>query len=234
VISTAPPRGSRAARICAVVVTAASLGAAGPVAGSSGDPTAAASKKKCKKALWKCAPKRYHLSATDTIGPGSQSAGFVENWTAEVDLVRARRNIGHVDYGQAGGTLTVSGSFPTECEMGPGTIRVEPQTIAVPPYDPGSVDFGDFAVFFELRYNGQGSNNYGGPLAVDGTGHSSLYATALDPCPERPPTFPFNVVGPTRGGLEGPGKPGKVLRGSGVSKTIFEHHSFSWTLTPKK
>ena len=156
------------------------------------------------------------------------------NFKAEVDLLRARRNIGHVDYGQAGGTLTVSASIPTECEMGPGTIRVEPQTIAVPPYDPGGVDFGDFAVFFELRYHGQGSNNYGGPLAVDGTGHSSLYATALDPCPERSPNFPFNVVGPTGGGIEGPGKPGKVLRGSGVSNTIFEHHSFSWKLTPGK
>ena len=38
-----------------------------------GSSAVASKKKKCKKALWKCAPKRYHLSATDTVGPGHRA-----------------------------------------------------------------------------------------------------------------------------------------------------------------
>ncbi|HEY6653376.1 MAG TPA: hypothetical protein VI028_04570, partial [Solirubrobacterales bacterium] len=60
-----------------ILALTAALVAVAPAVGSSGGPTAvAAKKKKYKRALWKCAPKRYHLSVTDTVGPGSQSAGF--------------------------------------------------------------------------------------------------------------------------------------------------------------
>jgi hypothetical protein len=212
-----------------VIALAAGLLAVGPVAGSSGSPTAVASKKKCKKALWKCAPKRYHLSATDTVGPGSQSAGFAENWKAEVDLVRYRRNIGHVDYSQAGGTLTISSTRTTECIGGPGTIRVEPQTLPVPAED---LNNSDFAAFFTLF--GSDKNTYGGPLGVLGSGDSNIMGTAIEQCPEGTRSFQFTFHGPTHAGMEGRGKVGKVLTGSGVSNTIFEHHTFSWRLAPGK
>ena len=51
--------------------------------------------------------------------------------------------------------------------------------------------------------------------------------------PSDPPHFPSTSSARRGAVLEGPGKPGKILRGSGVSNTIFEHHSFSWTLTPE-
>jgi hypothetical protein len=205
----------------------------GAVAASDGGPTAVASKK-CKKALWKCAPKRYDLSASDTVGPGPQSSGFPENWTAEVDLVRVARTIGRVDYGTAGGTVTVSGSRPTVCEDGsPATIRIPPQTIAVPP-GPGYPSLGDFGVQFTLRATaGFAKNTYGGPLGAQGSGNSSILATAHDPCPGGPGTFQTQLSTP-RSGIEGRGKVGKVLRGSGVFNALFEQHSFRWTLTPKK
>ena len=198
---------------------------------SDGQIAVAAKKKKCKKALWKCAPKRYHLSATDNVGPGPQSSGLEENWSADVDLVRVARSIGKVDYGSAGGAVRVSGSFATVCGDGsPATVRIEPQTIAVP-RGPGYPFLGDFGVEFSLI--GSDKNTYGGPLGTEGSGNSSLYATALDPCPDGPGAYPVQLSTP-RSGMEGPGKVGKVLRRSGVFNTIFQHHSFSWKLTPKK
>src|SRR4051812_5331767 len=123
---------------------------AGPPAIASGDAPAVAAKKKCRKALWKCAPKRYHLSATDSVGPGPQSSGLEEHWSAEVDLVRIARSIGRVDYGSAGGPVRVSGSFATVCTDGsPATVRIEPQAIPVPP-GPGYPFLGDFGVEFSL------------------------------------------------------------------------------------
>lgn len=128
VITANPANGLRRVAICALIALALGLAATSPVSGSSGAPTAVAAKKKCKGPLWKCAPKRYHLSATDIVGPGPQSAGFQENWSAEVDLVRIARSIGKVDYGTAGGTVKVSGSRATVCADGsPATIRIEPQ-----------------------------------------------------------------------------------------------------------
>jgi hypothetical protein len=204
------------------------IGSAGAVAGSSAEPIAFAAKKKCEGPLWKCAPKRYHLSATDTVGPGPQSPGFQENWTAEVDLVRIARSIGKVDYGAVGGTVKVSGSFATECADGsPGTVRIEPQTIVVPA-GPGYPFLGDFGVEFSLI--GSDKNTYGGPLGTQGSGHSSLFVTAISPCPEVG-TYQTELTTPLAG-MEGRGKPGKVLRGSGVDSRLFQHHSFSWTLTP--
>src|SRR5215470_4013621 len=75
------------------------------IAGSNA--VASKKKKKCKKALWKCAPKRYHLSVTDDIGPGPESPGLDEHWKAEVDLVRVARSIGKVDYGAAGAAVSL-------------------------------------------------------------------------------------------------------------------------------
>lgn len=228
-------RGLPGLLFCAALALAVGLASVGTVAGSTGAPTAVASKKKCKKGdLHKCAPKRYHLSASDTVGPGPQSAGIVENWTAEVDLVRIARNFARVDYGTAGGTVTVSGSRPTVCEDGsPATIRIEPQTIPVPP-GPGYPSLGDFGVEFTLIATaGFKKNTYGGPLGAAGAGGSSIFATAVDPCPGGPGVFQTQLSEP-RSGMEGPGKVGKVLRGSGVFDTIFEHHSFTWKLTPKK
>jgi hypothetical protein len=215
----------------ALIALLGALVAVAPVAGASGAPTAVAAKKKCKKPLWRCAPRRYHLSATDTVGPGPQSSGLAENWSAEVDLVRIARSIGRVDYGSAGGTVRVSGSFATVCpDSSPATVRIEPQTIAVPP-GPGYPFLGDFGVEFSLI--GSLKNTYGGPLGTEGSGNSSLYATAIDPCPDGPGAYPVQLSTP-RAGMEGPGKPGKALRGSAVFNTIFEQHSFSWRLTPKK
>jgi hypothetical protein len=215
--------------LCAVLGLVIGLGAAGPVTGSAGEPTAVASKKKkCKKALHKCAPKRYHLSVTDTVSPGPQGS-ITENWSAEVDLVRVARSIGKVDYGSAGGKVNVSGgSFATECaEGGPATVRIEPQTIAVPA-GPGYPFLGDFGVEFSLI--GSDKNTYGGPLGTQGSGHSNLYVTAMSPCPEVG-TYQTELTAPLAG-MEGPGKVGKVLRGSDVDSRLFVHHSYHWTLTP--
>lgn len=220
----------RRTTIGALVVLMAGVGATGTVSGSAGGPIAVAAKKKCKGPLWRCAPRRYHLSATDTVGPGPQSAGFVENWTAEVDLVRVARSIGKVDYGAAGGTVRVSGSFATECADGsPGTVRLEPQTIAVPA-GPGYPFLGDFGVEFSLI--GSDKNTYGGPLGTQGSGHSALFVTAISPCPEVG-TYQTELTTPLAG-MEGRGKVGRALSGSGTDNRLFQRHSFSWKLTPKR
>jgi hypothetical protein len=205
------------------------IGSAGTVAGSSAEPIAVAAKKKCEGPLWKCAPKRYHLSATDTVGPGPQSPGFQENWSAEVDLVRIARTPGKVDYGSAGGRVRVSGgSLATVCEDGsPATVRIQPQTIAVP-RGPGYPFLGDFGVEFSLI--GRDKNTYGGPLGTQG---SELYTTAIDPCPNGAGAYQVPLFTP-REGVEGRGKPGRVLTGSDTFTTLFEEHSFSWKLTPKR
>jgi hypothetical protein len=228
--------GTRAARFRtalsgALIALLAGLVIVAPVSGASDGSTAvAAKKKKCKKPLWKCAPKRYHLSATDTVGPGPQSSGLEVHWTAKVDLVRIARSIGTVDYGSAGGKVNVSGSFATECADGnPATVRIEPQTIAVPP-GPGYPFLGDFGVEFSLI--GSDKNTYGGPLGTQGSGHSSLYVTAISPCPEVG-AYQTELITPLTG-MEGRGKVGKALSGSGTDNRLFEQHSFSWRLTPGK
>jgi hypothetical protein len=189
-------------------------------------------KKKCKKALWKCAPKRYHLSATDDIGPGPESPGLEEHWRAEVNLVRVARSIGTVDYGAAGGTVSFNGSFPTECADGrQATVRIQPQTITVPP-GPGYPFLGDFGVEFSLI--GSDKNTYGGPLGTQGSGNSTLYATAVNPCPEGPGTYQVMLNTPLSG-MEGRGKVGKALGGTGEYNTLHSgRHSYSWRLTPRK
>jgi hypothetical protein len=221
----------RAALGVTLVALLTGLLAGVPVGSARDEPTALTDKKrKCKKPLWKCAPKRYHLSATDNVGPGPQSSGLEEHWTAEVDLVRIARSIGTVDYGSAGGKVNVSGSFATECADGnPATVRIEPQTIVVPP-GPGYPFLGDFGVEFSLI--GSDKNTYGGPLGTQGSGHSSLYVTAISPCPEVG-AYQTELITPLAG-MEGRGKVGKALSGSGTDSRLFEQHSFNWRLTPKK
>lgn len=218
-----------------LVIAALTLGflvlapATDAIAGS--DAVASKKKKKCKKALWKCAPKHYHLSVRDDIGPGLESPGLEEHWRAEVRLVRVARSIGRVDYGATGGTVSVSGSFPTECESGPATVRIEPQTITVPP-GPGYPFLGAFGVEFSLI--GSDRNTYGGPLGSEGSGHSELYVTAIDPCPEGQGAYQGELNTPLSG-MEGKGKVGKVLAGASEFNTLHSgRHSYSWRLTPGK
>ena len=218
-------------RLVITVLTAGLLALAPAVDAIAGsNAVASKKKKKCKKALWKCAPKRYHLSVTDDIGPGPESPGLDEHWKAEVDLVRVARSIGKVDYGAAGGTVSLRGSFPTECIAGPATVRIEPQTITVPA-GPGYPFLGAFGVEFSLI--GSDKNTYGGPLGAEGSGHSELYATAIDPCPEGVGSFQLELNTPLSG-MEGKGKVGKSLGGSGTYNTLHSgHHTYSWKLTPK-
>jgi hypothetical protein len=216
-------------RVVIAALTVALLVLTPATQAGAGSTAVAAKKKKCKKALWKCAPKRYHLSATDTVGPGPQSSGFVENWTAEVDLVRIARSIGTLVYGSAGGRVNASGSSTTECSDGsPATVRIEPQTIAVPA-GPGYPFLGDFGVEFSLI--GSDRNTYGGPLGTQGSGHSDIYVTAIDPCPNGLGAFQTELTTPLAG-MEGPGKVGRALSGSGTDNRLFERHSFTWKLTP--
>src|SRR5690349_15559996 len=143
-------RGVLGGALLALAVGAAALPPGAGASDSDGPAAFTAKKKKCKKPLWRCAPKRYHLSATDDIGPGPESPGLEEHWRAEVNLVRVARSIGTVDYGSAGGSVSVSGSFATECSDGsPATVRIDPQTIAVPP-GPGYPFLGLFGVEFSL------------------------------------------------------------------------------------
>ena len=217
-----------------IAVIAAGLLVLAPVTGAIAGPGAVASKKKkkkCKGALWKCAPKRYHLSVRDDIGPGLESPGLEVHWKAEVNLVRVARSIGIVDYGTSGGTVSVSGSYPTECIGGPATVRIEPQTIVVPP-GPGYPFLGAFGVEFVLI--GPDRNTYGGPLGAEGSGHSELYATAIDPCPEGVGTFQTELITPLSG-MEGKAKVGKAISESAEYNTLHSgRHSYSWKLTPKK
>jgi hypothetical protein len=229
-LAAARSRGVVGGLLAAVLVGAAALA---PAAGAGDGPAAlTAKKKKCKRPLWRCAPKRYHLSAADNIGPGPESPGLEEHWRAEVNLVRVARSIGTVDYGSAGGSVSVSGSFATECEDGsPATVRIDPQMIVVPP-GPGYPFLGDFGVEFSLL--GSDKNTYGGPLGTQGSGNSALYATAVDPCPEGPGAYQTTLNTPLPG-MEGRGKVGKVLKGTGEYDTLHAgSHSYSWTLRPRK
>jgi hypothetical protein len=221
-------RARKIAIIGAALVTAGLVG---------GGPAAAVAKKSCKgEDLYKCAPKRYHLSVTDAVRSGPASGGnLVENWKAEVDLVRIARNSARVDYGSKDGTVDVSGSWTTTCPDGSSaTVRVEPQKIAVP-RGPGYPFLGDFGVEFTLRAtSGFKKNTYGGPLGTQGSGHSNLFVTAIDPCPNGRGAFQTELICPLPG-MEGRGKVGKTVRGSEVfDYDGFEIHEYSWKLKPKK
>jgi hypothetical protein len=87
---------------------ALTLALVAPVASSSGEPVAVAAKKKCKKALWKCAPKHLHLEASGVVDLGE---GGKQIWSAEVEMRKWRASVGQVQYAQDSGGLTVQNSW---------------------------------------------------------------------------------------------------------------------------
>ncbi len=157
---------------CALLVSALSIGAVGTVSGSNGEPTAAASKKKkkCKKALWKCAPENYHLSVSGHYGP--------QVYSAEVDLEKNRSNFARVEYSQKGGSLTVSTTYQGSVhfqiidQCAEGRFVVADQTSPVPRR--GLFGDFDFALFFwakgkQWKYSVMGGNTYGSNITFPGT-----------------------------------------------------------------
>jgi hypothetical protein len=200
-----------------------------PVASSSGEPTAVSAKKKCKKALWKCAPKRYHLSVTGRSGP--------QTYSAEVELEKNRSNFARVDYSQRGGKITLSTTYegvPYEIDMcSNARFVVSEATTQVP--RAGIFGSFDFAVFFYLdlekrkwRYSVLGGGVYS-ELTFPGT------VTCLegDAAGVSAP-FTYYLHGPLGVG-SGPadegfkGRPG-ASRLSG-SDTYGSKHALNWKLT---
>lgn len=189
------PSGSIAAvrgvSISVVIVMVVSLGAAGVVSGSADGPGAVASKSKCKKkSRWKCAPKRYHLSASGTFS----SLTYSEVWSAEVDLGKRRASPGTVDYAQDGGQVTVSGSgtytyTPDACLGTPGassgnaTLSVPQQTLQVPR---GGINDADFGLTFKLKLfpSGIGKNEYALGVGAVQPELSNIKGTATVTCPD--------------------------------------------------
>ncbi len=224
-------------RLVLPVFLAAALAA--PVAASSGAPTAVVAKKKCKKAKWKCAPKMYRLSASGVIKESDGDVGF---WSAEVDMRKYRANIGHVDYSQAGGTVTVSGSgtVPYSDSL-PGCMTdvsysVPEQKLKVPARGLNNTDFG---VFFELPLLKGDKNVVYVNMGYVQSEFSNINGTATLTCPgdSRSASVPFaftgsnEIIGPLEeGGWKG-APFGATLKGSASSAG---NDSVEWTLTPKK
>jgi hypothetical protein len=115
---------------------------------------ATAAKQTCRKAVWKCAPRRYHLEASGILAPHGGAYGQ-EVWSAELDLSRRRASVGEVDYAQTSGTATLSlSSTYDDCWGDPGTLNATEQTVAVPPED---LNRSDFSLFFDLLGKDKGS-----------------------------------------------------------------------------
>ena len=190
--------------------------------------------KKCKKALWKCAPKHYLLSASGVI---SESDGDIANWSAEVDMRKYRANIGHVDYSQAGGSVTVSGSGTASySDSLPGcetdvAWNVPQQKLNVPARGLNDTDFG---LFFELPLLKGDKNLYYLNMGDIQPEFSNIKGTATVRCPGdgRSASVPFDFTGSNE--IVGPwkGKPnGSTLKGSESSPG---NDSVKWTLSAKK
>jgi hypothetical protein len=235
-VTQATLMGPRGALICAVVALAVSVGAVGTVT-AGGGPTAVASKKKCKKARWKCAPKIYHLSASGTFASSRGS----EVWSAEVDLGKRRASVGTVDYAQDGGKVTVSGSgsksFDDDCTSSSGepTYNVPQQTLNVPR---GGINDADFGVSFHLRFKGVGKNEYGLGVGAVQPELSNIKGTATVTCPEgtthTEEFFYVNTI-PLTVAIVRPGKVGSpVLTGSAQDNARSSDESVTWKLTAKK
>jgi hypothetical protein len=163
-----------------IIGLAATLLAVAPVAGSSAAPIAVASKKKCKKERWKCAPKRYHLSAGGTYS----NPDYSEVWSAEVDLGKRRASFGEVDYAQDGGQVTVSGSgtgLSDVCLFAAGdsttTYRVPQQKLQVPR---GGINDADFGLTFKLI--GSDKNTYGLSVGAVQPELSNIKGTVIATC----------------------------------------------------
>jgi hypothetical protein len=213
-----------------LIALAAGLLAVDHVVGSSSGPTAVASKKKCKKARWKCAPKRYHLTASGIYA----NCCFTQNWSAEVDLGKRRASPGEVDYAQNGGTVTVSATgtgLDDHCtsSSGDATFNVPRQTVAVPR---GGSNDADFGVTFMLI--GSDKNTYGLSVGDIQPEFSDVKATVIVTCPEGTShTHEFPYTDPDRDvrALVARGRVGA----SSLTASAHTRNSFvAWTLSTKK
>jgi hypothetical protein len=205
---------------------ALTLALVAPVASSSGEPTAVTAKKKCKKALWKCAPEKYHLSVSGHTGP--------QTYSAEVDLEKNRSNFARVEYSQRGGTLTVSTTyeghvhFETIDQCSNGRFVVSNETTKVPRR--GLFGDFDFALFFwakgkRWKYSVLGGGVYS-ELTFPGTVTCLEGASAGVTAP-----FTYYFHGPLGVGNPRFGKPG--AGGLTGSDTYGANNSLRWRLTPK-
>jgi hypothetical protein len=220
------PRASKGILAGALIALVATVAAEGAVGDAATGPVAVASKKKCKKALWKCAPKRYHLTVSGHY--------YSEVFSGEVDLEKNRSNFARVEYSQKGGKLTMSDSYtgccPIEFDMcGDGRWDVQQQTATVPRN--GLFGHFDFALFFakdlengKWSYSVLGGNPYS-ELNVPGTVTCTSGASAGATAP-----FTYYFKGPLGVGNERRGKPGANLSGS---DTYGSNNSLKWSLTRK-
>lgn len=228
----ASARRSVVPRFFVLLAVAIGLGAAGGATGSSGDTTAVASKQKCKKARWKCAPLRYHLSAGGVV---VDLPDFKQTWSAEVDFRKYRASSGEVDYAQEGGTVTVSASASKEyADTLPGCptdVRyvVPEQKVKVPRR---GLNGSDFLLIFDL--SGEDKNEYflitGVTIAPE---LSNIKASGTVSCPGdgRSAPFSYDYIGSNVVQTVGKGRPGSSpLRGS----ASFGGDSVNWRLTAKK
>lgn len=231
---TATPAGRlNTALVCTLVALVTGLGAAGSATASGDGPTAFVSKGKCKKKpRWRCAAKRYHLSAQGFYKYHSGSQSF----SAEIDLRKRRASLGEVDYTQEGGTVTVSATGTNEFSdllLGcPSDVsyNVPQQKLSVPPA--GLFDHTDLFLGFSLI--GDDKNTYSlwvgdylyqgltliqgsGTVTCDGDGSSA--------------PFTYYFTGSARLITEtNPGKPwNHRLSGAGS----YGGDSLRWTLTAK-
>jgi hypothetical protein len=220
------------ALVCTLVALVTGLGAAGSATASGLGPNASVSKGKCKKkARWKCAAKRFHLSAQGFYKYYSGSQTF----SAEIDLRKRRASLGEVDYTQESGTVTVSATATAESSdllLGchPVTYNVPQQKLNVPAA--GLFDHDDLFLGFSLI--GDDKNTYSLWIGdylyqmvtlIQGSGTVTCDANASS----APFTFYFNgsarLITDTN-----PGKPwNHRLSGSGA----YGGDSLSWTLTAK-
>lgn len=215
-----------------VLVVAIGFSATGGATGSSGDPTAVASKQKCTKARWKCAPSRYHLSAGGVV---VDPPDFKQTWSAEVDFRKYRASSGEVDYAQEGGAVTVSASATKEYADAlsgcPTDVRyvVPEQKVKVPRR---SLNRSDFLLFFDL--SGGDKNEYFLITGVTTAPElSSIKASGTVSCPGdgRSAPFSYDYIGSNVVESLGKGRPGSSpLRGS----ASFGGDSVDWKLTAKK
>jgi hypothetical protein len=215
-----------------VPVLALAIALAIPVAASSAEPNAvAAKKKKCKKALWKCAPKHYHLSVTGRYAE--------QTYSADVVLEKNRSNFANVQYSQKGGKITLSTTYegvPYEIDMcSNARYVVSEATTQVP--RAGLFGSFDFALFFykdlekkTWRYSVLGGGVYS-ELTFPGTVTCLEGASAGVSAP-----FTYYLHGPLGVGA-GPadegykGRPG--ASGLTGSDTYGSNSALSWKLTTK-
>jgi hypothetical protein len=218
-----------AAAVLGLALPAAAASAAAGVDATTARATIA--KKKCQKAPWRCAPRRYHLEASGILAPGGVAYGH-QTWSAEVELNRRRASLGEVDYAQVGGTVTLSATYEfDDCYTSPGPFSVRGATIAVPPE---SLNESDFKLFFSLL--GKHKGTYDLVLGAVQPELSNIQTTGAVYCPggSRYGTsfqYPYWFINSDYIPSEGRGKPGKSpLTGSGSLPRV---GSLKWKLTKK-